>query len=221
MDSFELLKVNAFKRAESFYGKTLAEVNGAPLDEHAKNACGDAIQGGVFGIPRNCNPAPDIDGRIEVKGMPVRKDKKGRYMATQKLIISMVNYTAEYRKDIYHSHFFRKTHCMLIIPYYMPKGAAKSDYIILHPFFLVLTDVEWNAILKDYDNFQAHLAAGTMQLYHEFEGYILILSTKGKNAKQLMDQPNSTIRTKTRAFAFRPGFATLLLRRAMADRQAA
>lgn len=203
-------------KAQSIIGKTGYELNALGTfdktqGDNAKNKgyLGNIIQENVFGLSPNNTTEPDfIDERLELKVIGVRKHKNGTWVAKERMVANIIDFTSEDTSgDIRKSSFWKKNRMMLIVMY----EAQHKDILantIIGAFILDLSKAsEFQQLEDDYRVINSHIAHGSA---HEISGkqtVFLEACTKGAGrGRDLRPQKNSTILAKQRAYALKTKF---------------
>ena len=195
--------------ASSAIGKTFNEINQLTYitgDETKvqKGSFGGIIETGLFGIEANGESEPDfIDAGIELKVTPYKKNKDNSLSAKERLVLNMIDYKEEYKKEFETSHFWYKNNTLQIMWYLYEENKNKLDFKITHEKLLELElSEDLEQIKKDWNTIVNKIKAGKAHEISEGDTMYLGACTKGANSSDLTTQPCSEIKAMRRAFCF-------------------
>ncbi len=210
--------------ASSAIGKTFNEINQLTYitgDETKvqKGSFGGIIETGLFGIEANGESEPDfIDAGIELKVTPYKKNKDNSLSAKERLVLNMIDYKEEYKKEFETSHFWYKNNTLQIMWYLYEENKNKLDFKITHEKLLELElSEDLEQIKKDWNTIVNKIKAGKAHEISEGDTMYLGACTKGANSSDLTTQPCSEIKAMRRAFCFKNSYMTQLVRKYIGD----
>ena len=210
--------------ASSAIGKTFNEINQLTYitgDENKvqKGSFGGIIETGLFGIEANGESEPDfIDAGIELKVTPYKKNKDNSLSAKERLVLNMIDYKEEYKKEFETSHFWYKNNTLQIMWYLYEENKNKLDFKITHEKLLELElSEDLEQIKKDWNTIVNKIKAGKAHEISEGDTMYLGACTKGANSSDLTTQPYSEIKAMRRAFCFKNSYMTQLVRKYIGD----
>ena len=194
--------------------KTFGELGLSSINKSNKGGLGGFIEENVFKYSANSDDNPDfIDAGIELKVTPVKKNQDGTYSSKERLVLNMINYINEVDKTFETSSFFNKNRRLLIWFYLWSKGASAENYRITnYDLFEFEHSVQYQTIKRDWEIIHKKIVDGKAHEISESDTTFLAACTKGANSTILTSQPNSLIKAKPRAYAFKNGFMTRLYR---------
>ena len=194
--------------------KTFGELGLSSLNKSNKGGLGGFVEENVFKYSANSDDNPDfIDAGIELKVTPVKLNQDGTYSSKERLVLNMINYINEVDKTFETSSFFHKNRRLLIWFYLWSKGVSASDYKITnYDIFEFERSVQYQTIKRDWEIIHKKIVDGKAHEISESDTTFLAACTKGANSTILTNQPNSLIKAKPRAYAFKNGFMTRLYR---------
>jgi DNA mismatch repair protein MutH len=171
------------------------------------------IEEEVFGYHNNSNPEPDFfDAKTELKFTPIKKNNNGTFSAKERLVLNIINYMEEYKKDFYSSSFWMKNQRLFILFYLWEINLEQKDYRVvmslLHEYpeeDLLIIIQDWQKIVEKIRNGKAHELSESDTLY-------LGACQKGKNRHSLRKQPFSSVLAMQRAFSLKNSYMTQLVR---------
>ncbi len=98
--------------AERLEGHTLREMTDvAELQSpnRRRGAFGNAVEQYYFKYKPNSSQEPDFpEVGIELKTTPLKRDKSGRYVAKERLVVNMIDYDTVVNEDFERSHFMQR-----------------------------------------------------------------------------------------------------------------
>lgn len=199
---------------EKCINKSFGELGLSTLNRSNKGGLGGFVEEYVFKYSANSDDNPDfIDAGIELKVTPVKQNADGTYSSKERLVLNMINYVSEVDKSFETSSFYRKNKRLLIWFYLWSKGVSASDYTITnYDIFEFERSVQYQTIKRDWEIIHKKIQNGKAHEISESDTTFLSACTKGANSSFLTAQPNSLIKAKPRAYAFKSGFMTRLYR---------
>ena len=199
---------------QSCLNKTFGELGLGVVNKSNKGGLGGFVEENVFKYSSNTDDNPDfISAGIELKVTPVRMNQDGTYSSKEKLVLNMINYVNEVDKTFETSSFYHKNRRLLIWFYLWSKGVAPSEYKITnYDLFEFEHSVQYQTIKRDWEIIHKKIVNGKAHEISESDTTFLAACTKGANSLALTSQPNSIIKAKPRAYAFKNGFMTRLYR---------
>lgn len=209
-----------FSISKELEGKRLGEVDlsGSLSNISNKGTIGNMIQHDFFGIPANSDSSADFfHHNIELKVTPIKKIKGGLYSSKERLVLSMINYMKAYKEpEFLSSHVYEKTKKMLIVFYLHEENKSVKDFKIIKTSHFKLSPDKINDVKKDYNYIIDSIIDGEAHLLTEKAAQYLSPCTKGAGkGKDLVNQPFSEIKAKSRAFSYKNGFMTNYFRELM------
>lgn len=203
----EILEIS--KKAK---GKTFGDL-GLKGETH-KGGLGNFVEENVFKYSANNDSNPDFtDAGIELKVTPIKQNKNKTFSAKERLVLNKINYKEEATKTFETSSFYIKNKKLLIWFYLYLKGENPVDYRIedYEIFEFEKTPYLWK-IKKDWETIHTYIADGRADLINESLTEYLAACTKGVDGSELVEQYNSDVPAKPRAYSFKTGFMTAIYR---------
>ena len=102
--------------AEGLIGKTFGEIdkNERLGDNRGKGNLGQIVEESYFGYDINSRAEADFSHvGIELKVTPFKVNKNKTISAKERLVLNIINYMEEYKKDFYESSFWKKNNKLL------------------------------------------------------------------------------------------------------------
>ena len=177
-----------------------------------KGGLGNLVEKHFFHYEPNSNPEPDFPhAGVELKVTPFKKNKNGSYSAKERLVLTMIDYMQLLDESFEESHFWNKSKLLLLIHYLWKEDADRLDYRIKYANLFSPAKQDLEIIKNDYKIIQEKVEKG---LAHELSGsdtLYLEACTKAATSADRTSQPNSDIKAKPRAFAFKSSYMTYVL----------
>lgn len=211
--------------SKSAIGKSINEIEKEELlsfedtNINNKGSLGQLVENLLFGINTNSDSEPDfMPAGIELKVTPYKKLKDGKLSAKERLVLNIIDYMNEYKKDFKTSHFWFKNNTIQLLWYLWEPNKDIKDLKITHEKLFELAksedlkqiEADWNYIIDKIKDGKAHELSEADTMY-------LGACTKGANSSSLRQQPNSNIPAMQRAFCFKNSYMTQLVRKYIGD----
>lgn len=180
-----------------------------------KGGLGGFVEENIFGYANNSDDEPDfIDAGIELKVTPIKENQNGTISSKERLVLNMINYKKEANATFKTSSFYHKNKKLLIWFYLFKKGVNPSNFEIMDYSLLEFENsLEFKIIERDWNIIHNKIVNGKAHELSERDTELLAACTKGANNKVLVEQYNTNIKAKPRAYSFKSGFMTSLYRR--------
>ncbi|MEW5906870.1 MAG: Sau3AI family type II restriction endonuclease [Elusimicrobiota bacterium] len=213
------------KQAEKVLHKCLREVL-SPADISSieanfnidrKGHFGEVVEKYVFDKKADSLSAPDFpEALLELKTTPLKKTKKNRITAKERLVLGMIDYFGIVKEDWDKSAFLKKNANLLILFYLYRKSETILDYrferIKLLRLLSDLPAADIRQIQADWEAIAAKIKNGKAHELSEGDTFYLGACTKGATAeKSLRAQPNSPTKAKSRAFSLKQTYLNYLI----------
>lgn len=202
--------------AEGLIGKTFGEIdkNERLGDNRGKGNLGQVVEESYFGYDINSRAEADFSHvGVELKVTPFKVNKNKTISAKERLVLNIINYMEEYKKDFYESSFWQKNNKLLLVFYQWKKELDKKDYVVkdimLHEFSeedLVVIKDDWNTIVNKIKEGKAHELS-------EGDTNYLAACSKGANRNSVRMQPFSNELAMQRAYSLKSSYMTSLIRK--------
>lgn len=202
--------------AEGLIGKTFGEIdkNERLGDNRGKGNLGQVVEESYFGYDINSRAEADFSHvGVELKVTPFKVNKNKTISAKERLVLNIINYMEEYKKDFYESSFWQKNNKLLLVFYQWKKEIDKKDYVVkdimLHEFSeedLVVIKDDWNTIVNKIKEGKAHELS-------EGDTNYLAACSKGVNRNSVRIQPFSNELAMQRAYSLKSSYMTSLIRK--------
>ena len=204
------------KIVESSLGKTLGELG--YLKKDTKGSVGQFVEEELFQYGPNSKSEKDLlEANLELKVTPYKLNRNGSYSAKERLVLNIINYMTEWKKDFYTSSFWVKSSELIIIFYHHLYDKAKKDYPITHYIIYQYPEKDLKIIQRDWHIIHQKILKGEAHLISEADTMYLAACTKGVNRHSLRKQPFSELPAKQRAYSLKSSFMTQMIRQLMSD----
>lgn len=179
-----------------------------------KGNLGQIVEESYFGYDINSKAEADFSHvGVELKVTPFKVNQNKTISAKERLVLNIINYMEEYKKDFYESSFWDKNKKLLLVFYQWKKELEKKDYVVkdimLHEFSeedLVVIKNDWNTIINKIKKGKAHELS-------EGDTNYLAACPKGANKSSVRKQPFSEELAMQRAFSLKSSYMTSLIRK--------
>lgn len=185
-------------------------------NQSRKGGLGNLLEEEYFGYKSNSISKADFaEAGVELKASPYEINKKGKYRAGERLVLTMISYTEPVEEDFEKSHLWKKCEHLLLI--YYRRDRALEDrllYGIDYVYLFTPNETDRAIIKKDYQYIIDKIAAGKANELSESDTMYLGASTKGENAeKSTVPQTYyaPTVVARKRSFCYKGSYMTFVL----------
>lgn len=202
-------------RAKDAVGNSMYELNGNKSVQNSKSTVGDAFEA-WFGKHPDSAMGPDLpEVGVELKTTPFRKLKNGQYSAKERLVFNIINYEELAEETFEDSYFLYKNGLLEIGFYEYLENIPRDEWTIAEVILYEMSKnpIDFEIIKDDWETIQEHVNQGRAHELSESLTNYLSACTKGASAKSMRTQPFSETLAKQRAFSFKSGYMTNLLRK--------
>ncbi len=204
--------------AKGLTGKTLAEVVDLPKGIENKRNRGNLgllIENYYFEIAPGSSQQPDFpEAGLELKTTGVVKKARGKYVAKERLVLKMINFTSIVDETWESSELLKKCKLMLILFYLYEKDVSVYDRrFVLDPLVYKIPDADLPIIKDDWERIRETVRSGKAHELSEGDTNYLGACRKGAGGmnETLLIQPHSSTGAKSRAFSFKPTYINKLI----------
>ena len=179
-----------------------------------KGGLGGFVEENIFNYSANNDDNPDfIDAGIELKVTPIKKNQDGTTSSKERLVLNMINYKNEAEKSFKTSSFYLKNKRLLIWFYLYSLGLHPSNFEITDYYLLEFENsLQYKVIERDWNIIHDKIVKGKAHEISESDTEFLAACTKGANSRILVEQYNSDVKAKPRAYSFKSFFMTYIYR---------
>jgi DNA mismatch repair protein MutH len=203
--------------SQSLIGNSLDEVVTLPhgvANKKNKGNLGRLVEAHYFDLPATNSGLDFPKAGLELKVTGVLPNGKDAYKAKERLVLTMINYMEIDKESWDESKFLTKCRLMLILFYLHEEGVSAIDLkFVLNPFLFRIENHDLEIIKQDWGIIQNKVNAGKAHELSEGDTFYLGATRKGEGGEDeaLRPQPNSPIKAKSRAFAFKQKYMNLLI----------
>lgn len=198
--------------AKRLEGHTLREMSNAPeLPDPTvrRGAFGNALEKYYFGYAINSDSAPDFaEAGLELKSTPLKKTKKGEFVAKERLVLSMIDYMSVPDETFETSHLLDKVRRMLLVLYQYEPEKNPVDYAIEFAGSWSIPEEDLPQIKKDWETVVEKVRSGHAEDISGSDTLYLEACTKAANSSVRRAQPFSDVPAKPRAWALKASYMT-------------
>lgn len=202
-------------KATQAEGKTFGQIDqsGRIQNEKSKGNLGHIIEESYFGYEINSSKDADFsDLGIELKVTGIKKNKNGTLSAKERLVLNIINYEEEAKKDFYTSSFWMNNNHLLIIFYKWIPNVSRADYKIIKAHLHKFSPEDLEIIKQDWEVISDKINSGIAHKISEADTNYLAASTKGANRNSTRKQPFSDVPAMQRAYSLKQSYMTALVR---------
>ena len=200
-------------RAKELIGRTLAEEY--PEIEmstsKSKGQLGELIEEHHFGLEINNESRPDFKNLgVELKTSPLRKTKKGKLSAKERISLGMIDYFQIVEERFHTSGFWKKNEQLLIMFYIhnakpvIHRRFHLADLWHFSKSDLIIIEQDWNYI-------KTKVAYGLAHELSEGDTMYLGAATKGASKNSLREQPNAAEKAMSRAYSLKTSYVNRII----------
>lgn len=186
-----------------------------------KGHLGGLVEWYVYGKKADSRPEPDFPiAGVELKTTPLKRDKKKKLLAKERLVFSMIDYASVGNETWDTSSFLRKNAFTLLLMYLYEQGRTILDHKFVAKYALDfvngLTPHERAQIRADWEHIVAKVRNNEAHLLSEADTMYLAACTKGRNAQDVSAVRVGAIPAMRRAYSLKKGFMDRVIAREIA-----
>lgn len=208
-------KEDILRHALGMLGRSLrsAHPDKAIGPRKGKGGMGQAMEEIHFEYQPNSNPTPDFEeAGIELKCTPLKELKDGSLVSKERLVLNIINYTAEARKNFKTSSFWHKNACLLLMFYLYEQGVDIYDLVFKIIRLWEYPPEDLKIIKDDWEIIHTKIMEGKAHELSEGDTFYLGAVTKGtKSGHEMRQQPFSDILAPQRAYSLKPAYLRSVL----------
>ena len=194
------------------------------IGARSRSAFGAILEKYYYGITPPNTSEPDFpEAKVELKSTPLKRLSDGQWAAKERLVLNIINYEKEAASaDFEAGSFLRKNAQIMLVSFeHKNDGAVVDNPIRIAQLlnFKDLPDEDQLIIRQDWEHIVKRIRAGMAHELSEGETDYLAACTKASNSLDRRSQPFGP-EAKPRAFSFKGGYMTVLMRQ-MLDKTAA
>ena len=201
------------KYSMKLVGSSLGQLIGEErLNYSGKGQFGRALESEYFGLEVNNKAEADfLEAQLELKSSPITRVSQKKFKSKERIVLGKISFHKIVKENFQSSGLLKKNSRMLLVFYeYLPKESFRNHIIRLVGLWefpkedLLIIQRDWELIRDYVRKGQAHCLSESLTKY-------LSASTKGSNAKKKVNQPNSRITAKPRAFSLKASYVNLII----------
>lgn len=182
-----------------------------------KGSFGNILERYYYGINPGGEPEPDFPkAGVELKSSAIRKLSNGSFSAKERLVLSLINYELEARKNFSGSSFLHKSAKIMLVSYLYQDQRPVVDHPVKIAKLLEFSQLplaEQRIIEGDWQKIVAKIRAGKAHELSEGDTLYLGACTKAATSANRRRQAGGGPAAKPRAFSLKSAFMTALVRR--------
>lgn len=191
-----------------------------------RGSFGKILEEYYYGINPGNESAPDFpDAGVELKSTAIKKLVKGGLSAKERLVLNIINYEKEAEvKSFNASSFLSKNARIMLVSYEYANNRRAVD----HPVriaqlfsFSELSEEDQAIIKEDWNVIVAKIRDGRAHELSEGDTRYLSACTKAADSSITRSQANGGPPAKPRAYSFKAGYMSVLMRQLIDPNQAA
>lgn len=186
-------------------------------EKKEKGYLGKLVEKYFFNINPGNSSKPDfLTADVELKVTPIKYDNKKTYVSKERLVFSKINYCSIINETWESSSFLQKNKSLLLMFYlwlnnYQNILDYKFKFVQLLELLGDISSEDIYQIQKDWEYIVSKIDKGEAHLLSEGDTFYLGACTKAKNKKEVVNQPNNSIKAKPRAFSLKQKYVNYLI----------
>lgn len=178
-----------------------------------KGEMGTTLERYYFRYQPNNQSNPDfLEAGLELKSTPVVHNNKGALRPKERLVLNIINYKTEHKKDWEESSFWRKNKALLLMFYLYTKDVSVLDLLFKLIGVWEYSPADLKIIREDWNKIVGKIREGKAHEISESDTYYLGACRKGiGHGGDLRDQPFSDIPAPQRAFSLKPKYVSTII----------
>jgi len=186
------------------------------ISAHGRGSFGELVETFYYDIHPGNDSVPDFtEAGVELKTTPIKQIRSARYSAKERLVLGLINYREEAKRSFQTSSFFTKNERLMIISYLHDKGVVVGDLIVKIAKLVEYEKLpleDRKIIHGDWEKIIEKIRAGKAHELSEGDTLYLGACTKSSDSSVMRTQVGD-IPAKPRAYSFKSGYMTELVRR--------
>lgn len=207
----EICKEDEMKNSRSLHKEITYAV--AHENKKRKGGLGELIEEKFFHYKCNNDARADFpEAGVELKVTPYKQNKNGSLVAKERLTLTMIDYFAVVEEQFETSHFWGKSHLLLLVYYlYQKEIINRLQYKIGFAKLFTPPKQDLKIIKHDFKTIVEKIKAGKAHELSEGDTLYLGAAPKASTSKDRRKQPFNEEPAKPRAFAFKSSYMTYVL----------
>lgn len=201
-----------FNYSKQLVNKCLRDFAPDAEEHKGKGGLGQLVEELFFKYDINSRQEADFAlVNAELKCTPLKESAKKELLIKERLVCSMINYTADWNKSFEESHFYQKCLVMLIMFYLHNPKVSKLDLQFLFAVLWRIPEKDLLIIRDDYETIIGKIRNGQAHTLSEGDTLYLGACRKGQKGDSLMPQHNSEIGAPRRAWSLKMAYMRRVL----------
>ena len=201
-----------FNYSKQLVNKCLRDFAPDAEEHKGKGSLGQLVEELFFKYDLNSRQEADFAFvNAELKCTPLKESAKKELLIKERLVCSMINYTADWNKTFEESHFYQKCLIMLIMFYLHNSKVSKLDLQFLFAVLWKIPEKDLLIIRKDYDTIITKIRNGQAHNLSEGDTMYLGACRKGQKGELLMPQHNNEMGAPRRAWSLKTAYMRIVL----------
>lgn len=201
-----------FNYSKQLVNKCLRDFAPDAEEHKGKGSLGQLVEELFFKYDLNSRQEADFAFvNAELKCTPLKESAKKELLIKERLVCSMINYTADWNKTFEESHFYQKCLIMLIMFYLHNSKVSKLDLQFLFAVLWKIPEKDLLIIRKDYDTIITKIRNGQAHTLSEGDTMYLGACRKGQKGDSLMPQHNNEMGAPRRAWSLKTAYMRIVL----------
>ena len=201
-----------FNYSKQLVNKCLRDFASNAKEHKGKGSLGQLVEEIFFKYDLNSRQEADFAFvNAELKCTPLKESIKKELLIKERLVCSMINYTANWNKSFEESHFYQKCLIMLIMFYLHNPKVSKLDLRFLFTVLWKIPEKDLLIIRKDYDTIINKIRNGQAHTLSEGDTMYLGACRKGQKGDSLVPQHNNEMWASRRAWSLKTAYMRIVL----------
>lgn len=201
-----------FNYSKQLVNKCLRDFAPNAEEHKGKGSLGQLVEELFFKYDLNSRQEADFAFvNAELKCTPLKKSAKEELLIKERLVCSMINYTADWDKPFEQSHFYKKCLIMLIMFYLHNPKVSKLDLQFLFAVLWKIPQKDLLIIRDDYEKIITKIRNGQAHTLSEGDTMYLGACRKGQKGESLMPQHNNEVGAPRRAWSLKTAYMRTVL----------
>ena len=192
--------------ARKLLGHSLKDLHPeAVANASARGGLGQAVEKYHFDYEPNSDAAPDFaEAGLELKCTPLKILNDGSSVAKERLVLNIINYLDEARRDFKGSSFWKKNQYILLMFYLHEAGKSKIDLLFKLIRNWSIPQEDLRIFRDDWGVIHEKIASGRAHEIQEGDTFYLAACEKGSGAGvEMRNQPGTSIKAQQRAYSIK------------------
>lgn len=181
--------------------------------QSGKGGLGNAVEKYHFKYDPNSKSEADFaEAGIELKCTPLKELPDGSMVSKERLVLNMIDYVEEAKKNFYESSFWKKNELLLLMFYLHEEGRLPFDELFKIIRLWNFPETDLKIIKDDWTVIHNKILAGKAHELSEGDTFYLAACTKGSKAgAEMRLQPNSAERAPQRAYSIKSKYINSII----------